>query len=102
MVQAADRCCYSVSYNCKKTEVSKGIEFILSNVLYYISKCEKTMSISYPQEIDPRRLVGVRAERVTNVSSTDFPGHYPDEDHAWNLEKFRKVRLRSLEKMSLL
>jgi len=50
------------------------------------------------QEIDPRRLVGVRAERVTDVSSTDFPGHYPDEDHAWNLEKFRKVRLKSLEK----
>ena len=42
--------------------------------------------------VDPRRLVGVRAERITNVSSTDFPGHYPDEDHAWNLENFRKVR----------
>lgn len=42
--------------------------------------------------INPRRLVGIQAERVTNVSSTDYPGHYPDEDHSWNLEKFKKVR----------
>lgn len=43
--------------------------------------------------INSRRLVGIQAERVTNVSSTDYPGHYPDEDHAWNLDKFKKVRL---------
>ncbi|KAF7320876.1 RPOLD domain-containing protein [Mycena chlorophos] len=40
--------------------------------------------------IDRRRLVGIKAERVTDVSSRDFPGHYPDEDHSWDLEKFRK------------
>jgi DNA-directed RNA polymerases I and III subunit RPAC1 len=27
---------------------------------------------------------------VTNTTSTDFPGHYPGEDHSWNLEAFRK------------
>lgn len=42
--------------------------------------------------INPRRLVGIQAERVTNVSSTDYPGHYPGEDHSWNLAKFREVR----------
>jgi DNA-directed RNA polymerase I and III subunit RPAC1 len=44
------------------------------------------------QGYDPRRLVGIRAERVTDVSSRDFPGHYPGEDHSWSLEKFREVR----------
>ncbi len=43
-------------------------------------------------EVDQRRLVGIKAERVTNISSTDYPGHYPNEDHSWNLESFTKVR----------
>jgi DNA-directed RNA polymerases I and III subunit RPAC1 len=51
------------------------------------------------QAIDSRRLVGIGAERVTDVSSTDFPGHYPDEDHAWNLGNFRKVRLSPSEEL---
>ncbi|KAG5636090.1 hypothetical protein H0H81_009138 [Sphagnurus paluster] len=42
--------------------------------------------------IDARRLVGVHAERITDVSSTDYPGHYPGEDHSWDLQKFQKVR----------
>ncbi|TFK50729.1 hypothetical protein OE88DRAFT_1680508 [Heliocybe sulcata] len=42
---------------------------------------------------DPRRHVRVDPERVRDVSSTDFPGYWPDEDHSWNLEKF-KERLR--------
>ncbi|EPQ55395.1 hypothetical protein GLOTRDRAFT_138953 [Gloeophyllum trabeum ATCC 11539] len=42
---------------------------------------------------DPRRHVRVDAERARDVSSTDFPGYWPDEDHSWNLEKF-KERLR--------
>ena len=44
------------------------------------------------QTFNDRRLVGVHAERITDVSSRDFPGHYPDEDHSWNLAKFKKVR----------
>ncbi|KAJ6606363.1 DNA-directed RNA polymerase [Mycena vulgaris] len=42
------------------------------------------------QTYDSRRLVGILAERVTDVSSRDFPGHYPGEDHSWSLEKFRE------------
>ena len=42
---------------------------------------------------NPRRHVGVHAERVSDVSSTEFPGHYPGEDHSWNLAKFKEVRL---------
>ncbi|KAJ7595916.1 DNA-directed RNA polymerase [Mycena floridula] len=39
---------------------------------------------------DPRRLVGIKAERVTDVSSRDFPGYFEHEDHSWDIEKFRK------------
>jgi hypothetical protein len=35
--------------------------------------------------------VGINAETVTNISSTDFPGHYPGEDHTWSLAKYKKV-----------
>lgn len=45
---------------------------------------------------DPRLHVGLSEERVTNVSSTDFPGHYPNEDHSWDLKKFIKVRKDNL------
>ncbi|MCJ1478448.1 DNA-directed RNA polymerase core subunit rpc40 [Lambiella insularis] len=40
-------------------------------------------------ETDKRKIVGVNAETVTNVTSTDFPGHYPGEDHTWNLKQFK-------------
>ncbi|OJD29477.1 dna-directed rna polymerase i and iii subunit [Diplodia corticola] len=42
------------------------------------------------QELERRRLVGVHAEHVSNISSTDFPGHFPGEDHKWSLEKFKQ------------
>ncbi|KAK7205885.1 DNA-directed RNA polymerase [Myxozyma melibiosi] len=41
-------------------------------------------------EKKPRNRVGIEADRVTDVSSTDFPGYYPGEDHSWNLEKFQE------------
>lgn len=47
---------------------------------------------SLPKSVyNPRRHVGVHAERVSDVSSTEYPGHYPGEDHSWNLEEFKKV-----------
>jgi hypothetical protein len=46
---------------------------------------------SQSKQYNPRIHVGLLEERVTNVSSTDFPGHYPDEDHSWDLAKFKKV-----------
>ncbi|KAF3200233.1 DNA-directed RNA polymerases I and III subunit RPAC1 [Orbilia oligospora] len=42
------------------------------------------------EELERRRIVGVELERVSNVTSTDFPGHYPGEDHSWNLDDFKK------------
>ncbi|CAK5275833.1 unnamed protein product [Mycena citricolor] len=42
------------------------------------------------EHFDSRRLVGIRAERVTDVSNREFPGHYPGEDLSWDLEKFRQ------------
>lgn len=35
------------------------------------------------------QVVGIGAETVSHVTSTDFPGHYPGEDHAWDLDAFR-------------
>lgn len=29
------------------------------------------------------------------VSNSEFPGHYPGEDHAWNLNKFKEVSLEA-------
>ncbi|EIW82446.1 hypothetical protein CONPUDRAFT_136940 [Coniophora puteana RWD-64-598 SS2] len=39
---------------------------------------------------DTRKHVGVYAEHVSNVSSTDYPGHYPHEDHSWDPDQFRQ------------
>ncbi|KAL9124435.1 MAG: hypothetical protein Q9217_006234 [Psora testacea] len=41
-----------------------------------------------PEEERRRKIVGINADTVTNVTSTDFPGHYPGEDHSWSLDKF--------------
>jgi len=53
---------------------------------------------------DPRRHVGVHAERVSDVSSTDYPGHYPGEDHTWDLRKFKEklqVKVQRLSQRSI-
>ncbi|CAG8970682.1 hypothetical protein HYALB_00003437 [Hymenoscyphus albidus] len=42
-------------------------------------------------ELDRRKVVGVNLETVTDVTSTDFPGHWPGEDHSWSIEKFREA-----------
>ncbi|KAL7272601.1 DNA-directed RNA polymerase core subunit rpc40 [Rhizina undulata] len=42
-------------------------------------------------ELERRRMVGVTAETVTNVTSTDFPGHWPGEDHSWSLDYFKQT-----------
>jgi DNA-directed RNA polymerase I and III subunit RPAC1 len=34
------------------------------------------------------QIVGLNLETVTDVTSTDFPGHWPGEDHAWDAGKF--------------
>ncbi|KAF9524735.1 DNA-directed RNA polymerase [Crepidotus variabilis] len=52
------------------------------------------------ETFDQRRLVGVHAERVTDVSSTDYPGHYPDEDHSWNLRNFIKNLTVEVQRLS--
>ena len=39
---------------------------------------------------DTNQIVGINEETITDVSSTDFPGHYPGEDHSWDIESFRR------------
>jgi DNA-directed RNA polymerase I and III subunit RPAC1 len=46
----------------------------------------------YPtkEELDKRKMVGINAETVTDVASTDFPGHWPGEDMSWSKSKFEE------------
>lgn len=39
-------------------------------------------------QIDKRKIVAINNETVDNITSTDFPGHHPGEDHSWNTNKF--------------
>ncbi|KFA66507.1 hypothetical protein S40285_00722 [Stachybotrys chlorohalonatus IBT 40285] len=41
------------------------------------------------EELDRRNTIGIRKETVTDVTSTDYPGHYPGEDLAFTLDRFR-------------
>ncbi|KAG8624161.1 hypothetical protein KVT40_009137 [Elsinoe batatas] len=41
-------------------------------------------------EVQRRRTIGINAETVTDVTSTDFPLHHLGEDHSWSLEKFEE------------
>ncbi|PHH69148.1 hypothetical protein CDD80_6977 [Ophiocordyceps camponoti-rufipedis] len=42
-------------------------------------------------DISQRKIVGINKETVTDVTSTDFPGHVPHEDAEFNLETFRNA-----------
>jgi hypothetical protein len=50
---------------------------------------------------DPRRHVRVEPERVRDVSSVDYPGHFPNEDHSWDLDRFRQVRTSRMSMICL-
>jgi len=41
-------------------------------------------------ELDRRKTVDVNPETVTNITSTDFPGHYPGENLSWDVDKFAR------------
>ena len=34
-------------------------------------------------------IVGIEYNRVTNTTSTDFPGHQQNGDYSWDIEKFK-------------
>ncbi|PGH01959.1 hypothetical protein AJ80_08941 [Polytolypa hystricis UAMH7299] len=46
--------------------------------------------IALPEEVEERKIIGINEETVTNLAATDFPGHWPGEDHAWSLDKFKQ------------
>ncbi|KAI6046477.1 DNA-directed RNA polymerase [Pisolithus marmoratus] len=52
------------------------------------------------QGFDPRKHVAVNPERVSYTSSTDYPGHFADEDHSWNLAEFKKRLAVRVERLS--
>ncbi|KAF1989678.1 putative DNA-directed RNA polymerase I and III subunit Rpc40 [Aulographum hederae CBS 113979] len=52
------------------------------------------MDSGQEEELRSRRLVGINVETVTDVSSSDYPGRWPNEDLSWNLEAFQnKLRV---------
>ncbi|CCM06067.1 uncharacterized protein FIBRA_08314 [Fibroporia radiculosa] len=53
-----------------------------------------------PSVFNPRRHVNVHAERVSDVSNTEYPGHYPGEDHSWNLAHFKQNLKVSVKRLS--
>ena len=45
-------------------------------------------------------IVGIEYNRVTNTTSTDFPGFSKDGENEWDVEKFKKdfeVNISSLD-----
>ncbi|KAK4687035.1 DNA-directed RNA polymerases I and III subunit RPAC1, partial [Tremellales sp. Uapishka_1] len=49
---------------------------------------------------DPRRHVQVLPERVGATAGSEFPGHYPGEDHSWNLQAFKKNLVTSVQRLT--
>ncbi|CAG7851358.1 DNA-directed RNA polymerases I and III subunit RPAC1 {ECO:0000305} Short=RNA polymerases I and III subunit AC1 {ECO:0000305}; AltName: Full=C37; AltName: Full=DNA-directed RNA polymerases I and III 40 kDa polypeptide {ECO:0000303/PubMed:3815519}; Short=AC40 {ECO:0000303/PubMed:3815519}; Short=C40 {ECO:0000305} [Serendipita indica DSM 11827] len=43
-----------------------------------------------PGDIDSRRLIKLHKEYISDISSTNYPGVYPDEDNSWDLVDFKK------------
>ncbi|CAH0016243.1 unnamed protein product [Clonostachys rhizophaga] len=41
------------------------------------------------EELERRNTVNINKETVTNTVSTDFPGHFPGEDHAFSIDRFQ-------------
>jgi len=41
---------------------------------------------------EKRRHIHVGHEKVDHISNPEFPGHYHDEENAWDLAKFKQVR----------
>ena len=69
-----------------------GIGSDKSNLFSQLSMAPKLSgSPSQSSLHDPRRHVGIHREHISNISSTDYPGHYPNEDNSWDLTKFKNV-----------
>lgn len=61
--------------------------------IFFFAPSSSQKYLVLEMDIHPRRLVKIGAERVSHVGDTEFPGHYPSEDHSWDLDKFREVRI---------
>nr|KMM70130.1 DNA-directed RNA polymerases I and III subunit RPAC1 [Coccidioides posadasii RMSCC 3488] len=46
--------------------------------------------IASAEEVRKRKIIGINPETVTHISATDFPGHWPGEDHSWSVNKFKE------------
>ncbi|CAD6571473.1 MAG: DNA-directed RNA polymerase core subunit rpc40 [Tremellales sp. Tagirdzhanova-0007] len=49
---------------------------------------------------DTRRHVQILPEQVGAVAGSEFPGHYPGEDHSWNMDKFKKDLVVSIQRLT--
>ncbi|KAK4144933.1 DNA-directed RNA polymerase [Dichotomopilus funicola] len=42
------------------------------------------------EELERRKIVGINEETITDVASSDYPLHYPGEEHSWDIDAFRR------------
>ncbi|CAO2657050.1 Nn.00g058530.m01.CDS01 [Neocucurbitaria sp. VM-36] len=49
------------------------------------------MSTPSAEELMRRKKLEVGPETVSNQASTDFPGHWPGENHEWDLDYFKET-----------
>ncbi|GFZ45203.1 DNA-directed RNA polymerases I and III 40 kDa polypeptide [Saitozyma sp. JCM 24511] len=49
---------------------------------------------------DTRRHVQVLPERIGAVGGSEFPGHYPGEDHSWSLQRFKENLVVSVQRLT--
>jgi hypothetical protein len=61
----------------------------------FAAKSKRSNHVELFSAILTCQIININAETITNIPSTDFPGHWPGESHEWSIEKFQNVRLES-------
>ncbi|KTW30758.1 hypothetical protein T552_00470 [Pneumocystis carinii B80] len=57
--------------------------------------------MSNKQAKKEKREIGIKIDKITDVTTVDFPGHYYGEEYSWNIEEFKKkFRIENIVKLS--
>lgn len=62
---------------------------VLTKKTYSINKQLPPLQKENSTKMSDNNIVGIEYNRVTNTTSTDFPGHQQNGDYAWDIEKFK-------------
>lgn len=61
----------------------------------FAAKSKRSNHVEHFLAILTCQIININAETITDIPSTDFPGHWPGESHEWSIEKFQNVRFES-------